>query len=260
MLEWLRIPPPPLPVGAALMLLGLATALAGLALLLWGRRLWRALAAILGGGLGVALASAITIVPSAEDRRLGYMLVLGVIGLALGALLARLVWAGLLAATLGLVGLAVLLKVGLETGAAEWAVEPAEDMLTWAVRAGVALAGWVGWAWQTHIGVAGAGGVLIVLLSLLLGLVRPVFTRIVLSSALGSWALVGGSYWLAEGLLGGRLAPSPVARLALVALGVVLAGGGIAWQYRGEIRRIRREEAEATPQDNSAQKPKPSKA
>jgi hypothetical protein len=228
------------------LLIALALLLAGLSLLMFGRVLWRAIAAALlaavGAGVGHWVGQAAKMQPPWD------MLVGAAVFAGLGIVLARVVWSFLLASTMAVAALWIVLRNAppVEPVAGFAAADLALGV--WAAEAQKALLEWLRWLVRERTLATVIGGGLAALTGLLIGMIRPAFARIVLSAVLGATMAVGG---IALGVT--RIREFDLwdgnRPWALLGIGAVLGLIGFGYQYRSELRGQRKsdDDTEAAP-------------
>jgi hypothetical protein len=236
------IPPAPSLSSAAAGGIAAGAIVAAVALGLWGRLIHRGALVALGVAAGLAVG------PAVADRlgtsvRLTQGVAAGTLAVA-GLALARLVWAGILAALAGGIPLGVLLRDWLREGS-----EAAKTALA-AVRDAGDLGAWA-WAWLEaawalfKLRWSDDQGALLLIgvpaaVVLLIGLIRSRLAAILMTSLLAGVLLVGGGVLGAFAVRGGVWA-SAWSHLAVLAIGAgAIALLALTVQYRGAVRSDRR--------------------
>lgn len=222
--------------------------LIGVALVLWGRRLARLAAALVGVGIGVLLAGPLA--GAMNIRFLWAALLLAVVLGLLGIVLARLIWA-LTAAGLLVAGvLLIMLKVLYADMPESWQPTFPEfaSLADWSAATGRFLLAALESLWELYAMPLVVIGALAALGALLIVLVRPRLGKIVLTATLG-----GGAIVVAVGIAAGELVGdaaqwfwmNPWITGGIVALPATV---GVFVQYRGALADEREsDDVEAQP-------------
>ena len=238
MLDVLNIPLPPMPGGALGMLIGLVIILAGVVLLMIGRVVvWRALAAIVLGAVGIVLGGWLG--PAMGLEPTWSKIIGGVLGALLGAGLARVYWALTMAMGLAAGGLLFVLLRVLTPEVTELPAGFEAEGLTasqWLTQTGRTLWAWLAWLHDNHSLPTIATEGLVFLLSFVVGIARPVFTRVLATSALGAAACLAGGGVALRSLKQDLDLSSGRRGWVLLGMGLALALIGIFYQYRAETR------------------------
>lgn len=257
MLNFLQIPPPPLPGGATLMLIGAVAVLVGIVLLMWGRVIWRVVSCLTGVGAGVLLGQMVARqmnVPPIAPLAIAVVVLAGV-----GLVLARLYWAAVLAGVLTLGALLGVLHFGgaIQGSDVPTGFQPAVTMTLqeWGVQTAKTTGQWLQWMYHNRLGPMSIAASLTAVLGLVMGLVRPIFTRIFTTSLLGCGACVLGACLVIGGLKSGFDFGSGVRPWILTGIGGVLCVIGLVYQYLAELRSEKKDD-----QDKEAAPPEKQKA
>ncbi|NQU76366.1 MAG: hypothetical protein HQ546_08660 [Planctomycetes bacterium] len=251
MLEILNIPPAPLPGGALGMLIGLLAILAALVVMLFGRVVvWRVLSAAGMGVLGILIGRRLA--PALGLGLLWPTAVAGAIGAIIGAGLARICWAVLLAGILSAVALLCVLYKVLPAEAhpvPAGLTAASETFGAWVWQCGQLLWYWLRWMNQNHTGATVVATAVASLLGLIVGIARPVFTRILATSGIGSAACVTGICIIIGSIKSDFDFTSGRRGWIMLGIGAGLWLIAMVGQYRSELRSEKKtdETAEAAP-------------
>ena len=244
------VPPQAVPADAIAVAIVAGGMIAGAALLLWGRKLHRALLALAGAGVGWEVGCRLSgSIPVAwQITAVGAMLVAAVIGV----FLARLLWALIAGALAGAVTYVVLLNSLL-------AKLPEKDVPAFGMPAGGNLNDWAMSCWPFARDCfeklwATESATLLIALSvtslavLLVAILRPQLASIFLTSLLGGAAIAAGGTVIA-GRIEAGLWPGEWSRWLIPAsiTGVLLIAG-LTYQYRGAFREARETRDGAPPE------------
>ncbi len=255
-----NVPPPPAPSSVALTAVAVGCLLVSAALLLWGRSAGRGLLALMVAAVAAAASQLLT--PYFSETRAWIIGTAGgVTGFFVGLLLARVIWAVILAALVSAAGLVVVgfMLAGAVAQPPAWGEGELVTLAAWSVHFLGYLSSWV-WALLQHnwLAVAAGGGAPLVA-AVAAGVFLPRTVTVLCSCLIGAAGIVSAvamilwaySPALLEGW--GRQIYLP-----LIVAGA-LAVGGLYLQGRVELRkaaqaRARKKEKKAAESEAAAPK------